>query len=761
MAEHTDRKTGARGVFRRVADFAKRKLQSNRLNTNPNRELRDMTEEELVIMMEAAFAAPAFSQDSDRLSFFRECLSGYEADMHEIEGKIASTSNEEEKQELKIALDSIKEIHGRLSNAIKKFEVKHRTSDQEEELNEIRTLVEQIANYHKEYLNTIIEANDLYEAKKFDDPSIGTSYVEKMNELDKKVNEAGKTLGEKVSAYVAKYSSIDPNELRKAVVSEETLRTSYEKTYRNLNKAENESQKEAFRQLLESIRVMYERYCGKTKAATAIEEIEKAVNEELKKGKDAPEPAPHTSTEDDTRTVTPPVEPAGPGTPTKTGDGKPAPTKTDEGAAPTRTGDGSTPAPAPAGPSTDAPAPAPTPTRPPIDPDAVAAPTDTTEEYKSLKEKYIATIAMINRMTQEIENINNQEESMIASKLYNDKDNITKLIQLEKRAKDLQDKVFDLKVQLSDLDYQYFMDNNKIIGLDPDVKGLAINNVSYTGSLDEFVEAHNSIIAEKYQEIVASNEAYKKATTPEEKKDLVEKVNKKLEFITYIKSMISRRLLSERQKNNAFDIIGYMKNHMVAVPDGFTRTEGRTDAPTPPAPTEPKEDEPVRTSTPGTGKKDGEPSKTDSPASVPTTQPKKPTTRTKTTAQPTPPTEEPAAKKPRTKKPSTPSVNGATIIGMKLEIRQVQKIKKEESIIIKNLYEVKSLKDTLRIIFKKELVDQLKALKAKINIEAQTKDGRIVTPTRKNAVTWDFENPDEIESTSIDIVSEDEQKMGR
>ena len=77
MAEHTDRKTGARGVFRRVADFAKRKLQSNRLNTNPNRELRDMTEEELVIMMEAAFDAPAFSQDSDRLSFFRECFVKY------------------------------------------------------------------------------------------------------------------------------------------------------------------------------------------------------------------------------------------------------------------------------------------------------------------------------------------------------------------------------------------------------------------------------------------------------------------------------------------------------------------------------------------------------------------------------------------------------------------------------------------------------------------------------------------------------------
>ena len=802
MPERTNRSTGSRNVLERVKGFISRKAKNNgTLNLNSGRTLRDMTEDELVVMMEAAFGEPAFTNDNDRIEFFMSALTRYELDMSELENEINNTTDETKKQELEEALNGIRETYARLSNAIVTYKKKHRTFDEEVALSEIRDLVSKAAEYYKEFLAAIDKTNEAFETSKLSNRAEVEACIKSLTDVGNKITPVEKELGAKVSSYTAKFGTIETTELRQNVITEDQLEAQYERTFRNFTKCANEEQKAAFRLMLGSIQNLYSRFFGRKKAVDQLSAIEQRVNDELKRGK--PSPVQPTQQPDQPNNGQPQRTPGGSGSgagqPTQPNPQRtqgqqpgqqPAQPGNQNGNQPDQPGQqpGQQPVPPvpPVQPS-DGRQPGqqnnpgngqptqPAPQTPPVDPTTHGTPNDSSDEYNKLKSEYIATILEIKNIVQALEQVNAQEESFIVNKLYTDKDQIVTLIGLERQAKLYQDRIFELKIKLSDIDYDYFMKTNKIISLDPEIARLDIKNAEYPGQLDDFVNAHNEVIAEKYQEIVATNAKYKAATTQKEKDALVEKVNKKLEFITYIKSMISRRLLAERLKNPTFDIIGYMKNHMVPVPDGFTRT----DAPQQPTqqPDGPDQNRPGPK--PGSGSGDGGKPK---PKPKPGNQPQQPTgpdrqqpgdgQKPGKPGQQPGDGQQPAPSKPtkpgngnppdgpgngqKPQKPEPKPISAATIIGMKLEIRQVQKIQRDKAIVVEGLYEVKALKDKLRIIFKKELVEQLKALKAKINIEAHTKDGRKVDARRINGNTWDIENPDEIMTTSIDIVPPEE-----
>ena len=784
MPEHTRRGTGLKGVLRSVKAFAQRKAEKRRLRLNPKSKLRATTVEELVDLMEKSFDEPVFSGDKERLEFFYHTLSSYESDIAELNEEIDKETDEDKKQELIDARDELEEMHERLGQAIALYKTKHMSEEEKAALTEISEQVEALAGYYRDFLAIVYKTNDMYENKKLDDRVEIEGLIGEVITLNNKISAAKIKLAEKVAAYNARFSTIDSSVLRQdTVITEDLLQSCYERTLRNQKKATNPDQIGAFRNLLTHIHKIYVQYYGNLKANNAITEIEERVKEELKRARgDAPDHGPETTTppapgRDDSRSTTPPAAPASGRDDSRstTPPAAPAPGRDDSRsttppAAPASGRDDSRSTTPPAAPasgrddsrSTTPPA-APAPgrddgrsTTPPAgprpDPATHAAPTDTSEEYKKLKAEYIATVMLINKIVVDIEQINEQENSYIAGKLYTGKDQIAELIKQEKQAKEYQERVFDLKVKLSDMDYNYFMKFNKILSLDSEIKGLEINNVKYNGKLDDFVNTYNAVIAEKYQEIVNCNERYKTAKTDAEKQAIVEEVNKKLEFVSYIKSMISRRLLSERQMNNKFDIIGYMKDHMVPVPDGFTRTEeapSRTDGPDTPAPT-----------TPPAGPDSSKPTRRARRRPLPAEGPDVPASTT-----PSEPDHSESTTPPErsTRKPySGPSVPAATIIGMKLEIRQVQKIEKDKAVAVEGLYTVERVKDKLRIMFKTELVNQLKALKAKINIEAQTKDGKRVPVVHANANTWTIDNPDEVATASIDIVPSDEQHtMGK
>jgi hypothetical protein len=768
MPERTNRSTGSRNVLERVKGFISRKTKNKgNLRFNSGRTLRDMTEDELVVMMEASFGEPAFSNDEDRMKFFMSALTRYELDMSELEREIANTTDEAKKQELQDALDGIKETYNRLSNAIVTFKKKHRTFAEEVALSEIRDLVNKTAEHYKEFLDAISKANELFEASKLDNRAEVEGCVKSLTDVGNKITEVEKKLGGKISDYTSKYGSIDSSELKQTVITEDQLQAHYERTFKNFAKCTNSDQQGAFKIMLGSITNLYSRFFGKTRASEVLAAIEQRVNEELKRGKDPQQQQPTGANQPNPSPTVPNpgVSNGGNGQP------QPAPQRTSANqpgnGQPTNPNNGQPQQPSnPNGGQPQQPT-QPAPQTPPVDPATHGTPNDSSDEYNKLKSEYIATVLEINNITKSLEQVNSQEETFVANKLYTDKDQIVTLIGLERQAKKYQERIFELKVRLSDIDYDYFMKTNKIISLDPEIARLAIKNVEYAGELDDFVNAHNSVIAEKYQEIVATNAKYKAATSQKEKDALVEKVNKKLEFVTYIKSMISRRLLAERLKNPTFDIIGYMKNHMVPIPDGFTRTEAPQQVQQPTNPNQPGNGPDAPAPGPGNGSGNGS-----KPDQKPKQQKKKPANKPQ---QPTGPDgQQPGQKQDPKKtqqagnsgggtppkdpnndsktKPQQPKpVDAATIIGMKLEIRQVQKIQRDKAIVVEGLYRVEALKDQLKVIFKKELVEQLQALKARINIEAKARDGRTVNARRVNANTWRFDNPDELDTATIDI----------
>jgi len=238
-------------------------------------------------------------------------------------------------------------------------------------------------------------------------------------------------------------------------------------------------------------------------------------------------------------------------------------TPTPTPAAPVDTPTTMTPAPTPAAP-VDTPTtmtPAPTPAAP--TPTPRTFPTD--EEYQRLKQKYIDDVNMINTTVEFVEDLTTQEISLLAA----DVRDIEKINRLEESAKKANEKIFNIKTELIQLDYDYFMTTGVLISLDPDVKIIRQENVNIVEALDPFVNKINAEIKNTYQKVVELNQKFKATTNEDEKNAIKEETNTLFKYVNNLKSLISRRLLVERQNNPSFDMIGYMKTHMVKVPAGY------------------------------------------------------------------------------------------------------------------------------------------------------------------------------------------------
>ena len=428
--------------------------------------------------------------------------------------------------------------------------------------------------------------------------------------------------------------------------------------------------------------------------------------------------------------------------PDRSGTDEPAPTPTtpghtdsgssDSGSSDSgRAGGDSTPTPTPAAPTPTAPVdtpttmtPAPTPAAP-VDtpttstPEAPtpAAPTPTPrtfptdEEYQRLKQKYIDDVNMINTTVEFVEDLTTQEISLLAA----DVRDIEKINRLEESAKKANEKIFNIKTELIQLDYDYFMTTGVLISLDPDVKIIRQKNVNIVEALDPFVNKINAEIKNTYQKVVELNQKFKATTNEDEKNAIKEETNTLFKYVNNLKSLISRRLLVERQNNPSFDMIGYMKTHMVKVPAGYNINDTVDLDPDKKKPG----DGPGAEPTPGAG--------------------------------PTPGADPKPAPVRADGKPCSLTLNLKT---------GTEKVNREKALVtFVSKVQITELKTKIKVAYKKFLVEELKGLK--IAIQAKKKDNDTLVDGRTNkdeSISFDKKDLESLEFTFQD---EDSNEVGK
>lgn len=183
----------------------------------------------------------------------------------------------------------------------------------------------------------------------------------------------------------------------------------------------------------------------------------------------------------------------------------------------------------------------------------VTGPEDDT--FKKAKQEYLGVIESINEAIKFLNAINQEQDAYAANPEFN----YERMIEKEKEATKICNRITDFKNILLDLEYNNYVNNHIMLNLDPEVQAAKIDDADYNGELETFVSLHNEVIEGCYKELhqIAGQEDY---VTRE---DLKERAKLLMKVIDTQHLIINRRLLSERRKDKNFDMIAFMKSHRV------------------------------------------------------------------------------------------------------------------------------------------------------------------------------------------------------
>lgn len=176
-------------------------------------------------------------------------------------------------------------------------------------------------------------------------------------------------------------------------------------------------------------------------------------------------------------------------------------------------------------------------------------------EFKKAKQEYLSVIESINTAVEHLNAINQEQDAFAMNPEFN----YERMIEKEKEATKICNRITDFKNILLDLEYNNYVNNHIMLNLDPEVKEAKIKNADYNGELEVFVSLHNEVIEGCYKELhqIANQDDY--AT----REDLKERSKLLLKVIDTQHLIINRRLLTERRKDKNFDMISFMKAHRV------------------------------------------------------------------------------------------------------------------------------------------------------------------------------------------------------
>ena len=174
--------------------------------------------------------------------------------------------------------------------------------------------------------------------------------------------------------------------------------------------------------------------------------------------------------------------------------------------------------------------------------------------FIAAKKEYLSLITSINNQVLELELINDQQDALASDPEFN----MERIVETEKQAVTINKRITGYKNTLSDIEYDNYIKHHILLNLDPEIAEAKINTPSYYSVLDEFMNTHNAVIEYAYRRMFTISKIGKE-------KECAIEIDNLLKLIDAEHLIINRRLVSERQQDKKFDIIGYMRAHKVDI----------------------------------------------------------------------------------------------------------------------------------------------------------------------------------------------------
>lgn len=176
------------------------------------------------------------------------------------------------------------------------------------------------------------------------------------------------------------------------------------------------------------------------------------------------------------------------------------------------------------------------------------------DEQKDI-EDYINKLEEINEIVDLINELNLKLEAQAVMSSIRPNE-VKDTIFMEAEAKDLDQKLMTLKVELSKDRLKFKQKYNKYMLSLPEVKAVSMKEVVFSGDLSAFIAQHDEMIVEAENKIFEIAEQKEKGLLLERDANAV--IQELLDFIEAQNSLVGRRLVSEA-KDSSFDIVSLLQ----------------------------------------------------------------------------------------------------------------------------------------------------------------------------------------------------------
>ncbi len=176
--------------------------------------------------------------------------------------------------------------------------------------------------------------------------------------------------------------------------------------------------------------------------------------------------------------------------------------------------------------------------------------------YIAAQEDYINKVNELNNIVEMINDINRRIESQAVFNFL-DVNNANSIVSLEEEAQQLDQQLVSLRIELSRDRLNIKKQFNVFVLSVPEVKNIPMNEVEFSGSLNDFIAQRDEMIVEAEERIVELD--YERKSNPQNVIVINEEISVLLKFIEAQNSIVGRRLVAECKTNN-LNIVDTLKD---------------------------------------------------------------------------------------------------------------------------------------------------------------------------------------------------------
>lgn len=179
------------------------------------------------------------------------------------------------------------------------------------------------------------------------------------------------------------------------------------------------------------------------------------------------------------------------------------------------------------------------------------------KELEDAKHDYLAKLEQFNDIIEAITLYNTKLESKAVFDVL-EKGVIQTTIDEEREACKLDKDMMGLRLELSNLRAEFRKKYKVYVNSIPEIRDFKFKKINFGGNLTDFIAQRDELIVEAENQIIELSEQRKNATDDQAKQAITNDINLLLEYIEAQNSFVSRRLVNESVENN-LDIVNTLK----------------------------------------------------------------------------------------------------------------------------------------------------------------------------------------------------------